>query len=107
MLNNALDELIKIEDFHSRALHVNVKVEEDAVLISFLDNAGGIDQKILPRIFEPFESTKESSGIGIGLNIAHGIVSQNGGEIKARNEKGGALFEIRFPLKTKESEHGV
>ncbi len=107
VLNNALDELIKIEDFHSRALHVNVKVEEDAVLISFLDNAGGIDQKILPRIFEPFESTKESSGIGIGLNIAHGIVSQNGGEIKARNEKGGALFEIRFPLKTKESEHGV
>ncbi len=107
VLNNALDELIKIEDFHSRALHVNVKVEEDDVLISFLDNAGGIDQKILPRIFEPFESTKESSGIGIGLNIAHGIVSQNGGEIKARNEKGGALFEIRFPLKTKESEHGV
>ena len=107
ILNNALDELIKIEDFHLRALHVTVCLLDDEVLISFWDNAGGIDAKILPRIFEPFESTKESSGIGIGLNIAHGIVSQNGGKISARNDKGGALFEIRFPLKAEESEDGI
>ncbi|MBP6497775.1 MAG: response regulator [Campylobacteraceae bacterium] len=79
----------------------------DKVLISFWDNAGGIDTKILPRIFEPFESTKESSGIGIGLNIAHGIVSQNGGKIEAYNYQGGALFEVRFPLMTQEHENGI
>lgn len=107
VLNNALDELIKIEDFHHRALHVNVSLMDDEVLISFWDNAGGIDTKILPRIFEPFESTKESSGIGIGLNIAHGIVSQNGGKIEAYNYQGGALFEVRFPLMTQEHENGI
>ena len=107
ILNNALDELIKIEDFHSRALHVKVCLVDNEVLISFWDNAGGIDAKILPRIFEPFESTKESSGIGIGLNIAHGIVSQNGGKIEAYNHEGGALFEVRFPLMTQEHENGI
>ena len=98
ILNNALDALVKLEAFHERTLHVNVWVDEDEACVSFWDNAGGIDAKILPRIFEPFESTKESSGIGIGLNIAHGIISQNLGVIKASNTKGGALFEIRFPL---------
>lgn len=97
ILNNALDELIKIDDFNARALHVNVGVSDDAVEVSFWDNAGGIDAKILPRIFEPFETTKESSGIGIGLNIAHNIVTQNGGEISAKNHLDGALFTVTFP----------
>lgn len=97
ILNNALDELIKIEDFNTRALHVNIGVHDDVVEVSFWDNAGGIDAKILPRIFEPFESTKESSGIGIGLNIAQSIVRQNGGEIFATNHQGGALFTVTLP----------
>lgn len=105
ILNNALDALVIVEDFHRRKLHVNVWVDDDEACVSFLDNAGGIDAKILPRIFEPFESTKESSGIGIGLNIAHNIVSQNNGVIKASNTQGGAMFEIRFPLLAKAHMH--
>ncbi|MBP1680382.1 MAG: multi-sensor signal transduction histidine kinase [Proteobacteria bacterium] len=98
ILNNALDELIKLESFEKRSLIVKIFKENDTVVVQFKDNAGGIDEKILPRIFEPFESTKESSGIGIGLNIAQQIVTQNSGEISAYNEHDGAVFEVRLPL---------
>ena len=76
------------------------------MVVQFKDNAGGIDEKILPRIFEPFESTKESSGIGIGLNIAQQIVLQNNGAISAYNEDEGAVFEVRLPI-TKETCHAL
>jgi len=98
ILNNALDELIKIDSFEKRSLEITIFQENESVIVQFHDNAGGIDPKILPRIFEPFESTKESSGIGIGLNIAQQIVLQNDGEIVAFNEHGGAVFAVQFPL---------
>jgi two-component system, LuxR family, sensor kinase FixL len=98
ILNNALDELIKLEHFNERTLHVTLTQKEETILVRICDNAGGIDASVLPRIFEPFESTKESSGIGIGLNIAHSIVTQNGGTIDAYNENGGAVIEVTFPL---------
>ena len=97
-MNNALDELIKIEAFEKRYLSVKIFREDETIVVRFKDNAGGIDEKILPRIFEPFESTKESSGIGIGLNIAQQIVLQNNGTISAYNEDEGAVFEVRLPV---------
>ncbi len=106
ILNNALDELIKIEKFEKRFLDVKIFQEEGSIVVCFKDNAGGIDEKILPRIFEPFESTKESSGIGIGLNIAQQIVTQNNGTISAYNEDEGAVFEVRLPM-VKEPCHAL
>ncbi len=103
ILNNALDELIKIESFEKRSLHVTIFQEHEKVIVRFCDNGGGIDAAILPHIFEPFESTKMSSGIGIGLNIAQQIVIQNEGEICAFNEDEGAVFEVHLPL-VKEAE---
>ena len=98
IVNNALDELIKIDAFENRKFEITLREENGYAIVRFHDNAGGIDAKILPRIFEPFESSKESSGIGIGLNIARQIVLQNDGEIVAYNEGGGAVFEVRFAL---------
>lgn len=97
-INNALDELVKIEHFEDRHLNILTKITQEEAIVLICDNAGGIDETILPYIFEPFQSTKESSGIGIGLNIAHGIVIQNGGSIRAYNDAKGAVIEVRFPL---------
>lgn len=103
ILNNALDELVKIEHFHERSLHVEILSSDKSVLVKFSDNAGGIDSAVLPHIFEPFESTKVGSGsMGIGLNIALQIVTQNGGKIEVYNYEKGAVFEVSFPLITKE-----
>jgi len=97
IINNALDELIKIEDFSQREFNINIFKKQKNVIIQFKDNAGGIDEKILPNIFKPFESTKESSGIGIGLNIAQKIIEDQGGKIRAYNEDKGAVFEVILP----------
>lgn len=103
ILNNALDELIKIEHFEERSLHIEIFSKDERVFVKFSDNAGGIDSIILSRIFEPFESTKVGSGsMGIGLNIAKQIIIQNSGEIEAYNYEKGAVFEVSLPLVAKE-----
>jgi two-component system sensor histidine kinase HupT/HoxJ len=71
------------------------------VSISFVDDGPGIDAEILPRLFEPFASTRlDSRGTGLGLAVAEGIVREHGGVLLARNrpERGGAVFELTFPV---------
>lgn len=69
----------------------------DAVRLTIADNGPGIDPAILPRLFEPFASTRlDSQGTGLGLAVADGIVREHGGTLRARNrdDKPGAVFEI-------------
>ncbi len=71
------------------------------ISISIADNGPGIDPQILPRLFEPFASTRlDSKGTGLGLAVADGIVREHGGLILARNrhESPGAVFEIMLPV---------
>lgn len=96
VINNALDELVKIDDYEKRTLNIILFEEADEIVIKFKDSAGGIKQEILEDIFEPFISSKEHSGMGVGLNIAKKIVDEQDGIIKAYNEDLGAVFEIRL-----------
>jgi signal transduction histidine kinase len=71
--------------------------DEDQVLLSIVDTGTGIDPEILPKIFEPFFTSKKT-GTGLGLSITSDIVQQHGGEIQVENnEQGGATFTVRFP----------
>ncbi|MFG0258069.1 MAG: sensor histidine kinase [Phycisphaerales bacterium JB043] len=65
------------------------------------DNGPGIDHTLLPRIFEPFTSTRlDAKGTGLGLAVSEGIVREHGGLLLARNRKeGGAGIEVLLPLK--------
>jgi len=95
IINNAMDELKKYKDFNDRRLDITIeKTQDDKIRILFKDNAGGIDEKIIDHIFEAFKSTKESSGMGVGLNIAQKIIHENNSIIKAYNENNCAVFEI-------------
>jgi len=95
IINNAMDELIKMDNFANRKLDINIsKMEDEKIKVTFKDNAGGIDPQIIDKIFEPFKSTKDSSGMGIGLNIAQKIVNDNDASIQAYNKDGGAVFEV-------------
>lgn len=58
------------------------------------DNGGGIDPKIMNKLFDLFSSTKKHKGMGIGLNIAKSIVDKHNGTIKPYNSDEGAVFEI-------------
>lgn len=70
------------------------------VQISVMDNGTGIDEKILPRIFDPFFSTKrKDKGTGLGLANCYSLVNQHGGIIVVQSEVGlGSRFDIYLPL---------
>jgi len=63
-----------------------------------------IPEKVLPHIFEPFFSTKQaSSGVGLGLAVAYGIVQRHGGEIRVETDPLTA-FHILLPLAEDEEQ---
>ena len=65
------------------------------VLIQVADNAGGIPEAVMSRLFEPFVTTKgPDRGTGLGLSICHGLVKTMGGEISAENGPEGAIFHV-------------
>lgn len=99
IINNALDELVKIENYDKRLFVINIYEEKGFVYVRFKDNAGGISPDVIDDIFEPFMSTKEHSGMGVGLNIAKKIVEEQGGEIVAFNEDNGAIFQVTLPTR--------
>lgn len=103
VINNALDELIKIEDYEDRVLNISLYEEENEIIIKFKDNAGGIKEDIINDIFEPFVSSKDHSGMGVGLNIAKKIIEEQNGVITAYNEDNGAVFEIKLKKYVDES----
>lgn len=72
----------------------------DSIKIEISDNGIGIPEDDIPHIFEPFFSTKrDTSGIGLGLAIVHGIVKSHNGKIEVKSELGkGAAISITLPI---------
>jgi two-component system, NtrC family, sensor kinase len=70
------------------------------VVIEVEDNGRGIAADALPRIFDPFYTTKEAGkGTGLGLSIAYKIVTQHGGRIEARSTLGeGTVVTVTLPV---------
>jgi two-component system NtrC family sensor kinase len=68
--------------------------------IEIRDDGMGIPQDILPQIFEPFLTTKESGhGVGLGLAISRSIIEQHNGRIEVQSEAGkGTRFSLTLPV---------
>ncbi|MEA2017074.1 MAG: ATP-binding protein [Campylobacterota bacterium] len=121
IFNNAKEELIKKDtnvSFDStnkknynnedRLIFITTKKIDKKVIISIKDNAGGIPEDILPKIFEPYFTTKhKSQGTGLGLHMTYNlIVDGMNGTIEATNvnyehankEYIGAEFSISLPV---------
>jgi PAS domain S-box-containing protein len=80
--------------------------DRDLVCVEVSDTGPGIPDEILPRIFDPFYTTKEEGkGTGLGLSLAYSIAEKHGGVIKAENNTdSGATFIIELPLKHDQPE---
>ena len=77
---------------------------DDGVRLTVRDNGHGIID--LDNLFEPFYTTKKpGEGVGLGLAISSGIITDLGGRLTARNAQGGgAVFEVYLPTQGKEME---
>ena len=81
-----------------RTLTVRVAPVPGGVRLEVADEGPGISAEHLPRIFNPFFTTKEEAR-GLGLSVAHGIVREHGGRLWAENAPGGgARFIVELPL---------
>ncbi len=99
LINNAKDA-IRENDIEKGKITIKAKQKDNFCIISVKDNAGGIDESILDKVFELYFTTKENSkGTGIGLYMAKMSIEKNfNGSIKAFNEDCGAVFEISIPI---------
>ncbi len=94
---------VKIEDRNSIPRAFISPTEEDPiqngeyVLVEIQDTGHGIPHEIMPKIFEPFFSTKEvGSGTGLGLATVYGIIKQTGGYIYVASSPQGTQFNLYF-----------
>jgi len=97
LLNNAQDIFLERE-IAAGKVRVQVSSSDGNLRVAVSDNGGGIASDVLPKIFDPYFTTRQS-GTGIGLYMAKIIVEKHmGGQIKAHNIDGGAEFAITCPL---------
>ena len=80
-------------------IETRVSADETEIEILVRDDGAGIAPGVLPHIFEPFLTTKESGrGVGLGLAISRGIVERHNGRIEVASELGrGTTFSITLP----------
>ncbi|WP_008313418.1 ATP-binding protein [Leptolyngbya sp. PCC 6406] len=80
-------------------LTITLKLEGEAVHVSFSDTGSGIPENIQARIFDPFFTTKPvGEGSGMGLSIVHRIVDRHRGTITVASQPGATTFHVLLPL---------
>ncbi len=81
-------------------LSVETTAAQESVHLSIGDTGTGMSKEVLSQIFMPFFTTKDiNEGTGLGLSVAHGIVTSHGGSIEVTSAPGkGTRFTIRLPV---------
>ncbi len=98
LIKNSIDAF-EDKEIENKMIEIKSYIEDDFVIIKVIDNAGGIPDDILCKIFNPYFTTKEQGkGIGIGLHMTQRIVKEIfNGSIDAENLNNGVVFTIKFP----------
>ena len=107
IFNNAKDAL-EDKNQYNKYIFITTYKDQNSINITFKDNAEGIDDNILPKIFEPYFTTKhQSQGTGLGLHMTYQLIVEGmKGDISVKNSNyiynnksyTGALFTISFPI---------
>jgi signal transduction histidine kinase len=79
-------------------LWVSTGGDAEAVCCVIADTGPGMPETVRRRIFEPFFTTKGERGTGLGLSVAHTLITRHGGRIEVDSRPGaGTIFTLRFP----------
>ena len=91
IISNAKDAILENQIKDGK---IKIAIKNNSIYIA--DNAGGVPEDIMDKIFEPYFTTKsESKGTGIGLHMSKMIIVDSmGGKLKIYNKEDGAVFEI-------------
>lgn len=99
ILSNAKDALLENEVIEPKII-IKISKDKKYGILAVQDNAGGIKDEILNKIYEAYFTTKnDGNGTGIGLYMSKIIVEQNmNGKVECSNTKDGAIFSLSIPL---------
>ena len=97
LILNAVQAMVAVADRTREVLITTSQTEPNAVCLGVRDTGPGLSAETLPRLFEPFYTTKPD-GMGMGLSICRSIIEAHGGRLWAtRCEPRGALFQFTIP----------
>ncbi len=98
IISNAKDA-IKEKNIQNPQIDINLQDQDGFVYVQICDNAGGIPNEIIDKIFDPYFTTKEEGkGTGIGLYMSKVIIEKNmEGNLSIYNTDQGACFVIKLP----------
>ena len=99
IIKNSIDVLLE-RDIESKLIIIRCDFNENYVIIEIEDNAGGIAEENLNKVFESYYTTKNSDkGTGLGLYMSKTIIEEHSlGRLSVKNGLDGALFRIELPL---------
>ncbi len=101
---NARDALLEVTDDRQRMIEVTLEETNLQQIITVRDNAGGIPEDHLKRIFDPFFSTKPTTGTGLGLNVVFKLIEMYNGTVNVSSEIGqGTCFTLTFDTTSEEN----
>ncbi|MDP8209557.1 MAG: HAMP domain-containing sensor histidine kinase, partial [Candidatus Stygibacter australis] len=98
IINNAR-EVIKERNIENSERIVKIKVfmDNDKSVLTVEDRAGGISPENLPKIFEPYYTTKKGKGTGVGLYVAKNLIEKNmGGRLTVSSTDKSTTFRIEL-----------
>jgi len=99
IINNARDVLLE-RHVADPAIRITCRCKEETAIVTIEDNAGGIPEEHLDKVFDPYFTTKaKSQGTGLGLYMAKMILSRSmDAQLSVHNTGNGAEFVIQIPL---------
>lgn len=98
VLNLVQNAVESCETVKGCTVTVATAIEDSQAVIEVGDDGPGIPPDVLPHIYEPFFSTKEERGTGLGLPMTQKTIHGHGGAIKVQSQPGHTVFDIYLPL---------
>ena len=97
IINNALDAMPE-----GGSISFSTWKGDDTAFAEITDTGEGMSEDVKKRVFDPYFTTKEAEGTGLGMSMAYGIITSHGGEIEVESKVGkGSTFKLQFPITTK------
>jgi len=98
IINNAKDAFNE-RDIKNRDIYIHFEKDEHSISLEIRDNAGGIPESVIHKIFQPEVTTKQDGkGTGIGLYMSTQIANKLSGKLSVKNVESGAAFTLKIPL---------